>query len=61
MIVNLRLRPLLIQHPGILRCTLFRLKLAAAADQRTVKDLVLEFIEGKLQEMEKKGLLPKRK
>lgn len=43
------------------RNTLFRLKMAAAAEQRTVKDLVLELIEGKIQEMEKKGLLPKGK
>ncbi|MCA9470308.1 MAG: hypothetical protein KC643_33345 [Nitrospira sp.] len=39
----------------ISRSTLFRLKMAAAAEQRTVKDLVLELIEGKIQEMEKKG------
>ncbi|MCA9470355.1 MAG: hypothetical protein KC643_33580 [Nitrospira sp.] len=37
------------------RSTLFRLKMAAAAEQRTVKDLVLELIEGKIQELEKKG------
>ena len=43
------------------RSTLFRLKMAAAAEQRTVKDLVLELIEGKIQELEKKGLLPKSK
>jgi hypothetical protein len=40
---------------------LFRLKMAAAAEQRTVKDLVLELIEGKIQDLEKKGLLPKGK
>jgi hypothetical protein len=43
------------------RETLFRLKMAAAAEQRTVKDLVLDLIEKKLQELEKKGLLPKGK
>lgn len=43
------------------RETLFRLKMAAAAEQRTVKDLVLELIDGKIQELEKKGLLPKSK
>jgi len=43
------------------RETLFRLKMAAAAEQKTVKDLVLDLIEKKLQELEKKGLLPKGK
>jgi len=42
------------------RETLFRLKMAAA-EQRTVKDLVLELVNGKIQELEKKGLLPKGK
>jgi hypothetical protein len=35
--------------------------MAAAAEQRTVKDLVLDLIEGKIQDLEKKGLLPKGK
>jgi len=35
--------------------------MAAAAEQRTVKDLVLELLERKIQELEKKGLLPKGK
>jgi hypothetical protein len=43
------------------RQTLYRLKMAAAAEQKTVKDLVLDLIENKLQELEKKGLLPKGK
>ena len=46
---------------NIPRNMLFRLKMAAAAEQRTVKDLVLELIEGKIQNLEKKGLLPKGK
>ena len=46
---------------NIPRNTLYRLKMAAAAEQRTVKDLVLELIEGKSQDQEKKGLLPKGK
>lgn len=46
---------------NIPRNTFFRLKMAAAAEQRSVKDLVLDLIEAKLQEMEKKGLLPKEK
>ena len=40
---------------------LFRLKMAAAAEHRTVKDLLLELIKGKIQELEKKGILPKGK
>ncbi len=43
------------------RETLFRLKMAAAAEQKTVKDLVLGLIEAKLQDLEKNGLLPKGK
>jgi hypothetical protein len=35
--------------------------MAAAAEQKTIKDLVLELIQQKLQELEKKGLLPKGK
>ena len=46
---------------GIEKATLFRLKMAAAAEHRTVKDLVLQLIEGKIQELEKKGILPKGK
>ena len=46
---------------NIPRTTLFKLKMAAAAEQRTLKDLVLELIEGKIQELEKKGILPKNK
>ena len=43
------------------RSTLFRLKMAAAAEEKTVKELVLELVDGKIQELEKKGLLPKGK
>lgn len=43
------------------RETLYRLKMAAAAEQKTVKDLVLELIDEKIQQLEKKGLLPKGK
>jgi hypothetical protein len=39
----------------------FRLKMAAAVEQKTVRDLLLELIEAKIQELEKKGLLPKGK
>lgn len=43
------------------RETLYRLKMAAAVEHKTVKDLVLELIEMKIQELEKKGQLPKGK
>ncbi|MDR4485381.1 MAG: hypothetical protein R3B95_19650 [Nitrospirales bacterium] len=46
---------------GIPVDTYFRLKMAAAAEHKSVKDLLLELIEGKIQELEKKGLLPKGK
>ena len=35
--------------------------MAAAAEQKTVKDLVLELLERKLQDLERKGQLPKGK
>jgi hypothetical protein len=43
------------------RSTLYRLKMAAAAEEKTIKDLVLELIDQKIQDLEKKGLLPKGK
>jgi hypothetical protein len=43
------------------RETLFRLKMAAAAEQKTVKDLILELVAERIQELERKGLLPKVK
>jgi hypothetical protein len=46
---------------GIPRETIYRLKMAAAAEHRTVKDLILELVEEKIQDLEKKGILPKGK
>ncbi len=46
---------------GIPKELLYRLKMAAAAEHRTVKDLLLELIRGKIEELERKGLLPKGK
>lgn len=37
----------------------YRLKMAAAAEHKTVRDLVVELIEGKIQELEKRGVLPR--
>jgi hypothetical protein len=46
---------------NISRSTFFRLKMAAAAEEKSVTDLVLELIENKIRELEGKGLLPKGK
>jgi hypothetical protein len=46
---------------GIPKETIFRLKMAAAAEHRTVKGFILSLIEERIQELEKKGLLPKGK
>jgi hypothetical protein len=46
---------------GLPRELFYRLKMAAAAEHKTVRELVLGLIEEKIQELEKKGLLPKRK
>ena len=40
---------------------IFRLKMVAAAEHRTVKGFILALIEERIQELEKKGLLPKGK
>jgi len=39
----------------------YRLKMAAAVERKSVRTLVLELIERRIQELEKKGLLPKGK
>ncbi len=39
----------------------YRLKIAAAVERKSVRTLVLELIERRIQELEKKGLLPKGK
>ena len=41
--------------------TFYRLKMAAAVERKSVRRLVLELIEGRIQELERKGLLPKWK
>ena len=38
-----------------------RAKIAAAVEGKTIKSMLLEALEEKIQEMEKKGLLPKGK
>ena len=55
------------EHQGTLNIrqipkdTIYRLKMAAAAEHRTVKGFILALIEERIQELEKKGLLPKGK
>jgi hypothetical protein len=46
---------------GIHKDLIFRLKMAAAAEHRTVKGFFLVLIEERIQELEKKGMLPKSK
>jgi predicted DNA-binding protein len=41
------------------RETFSRLKMAVAAEKKTVRAMLLKLIEDKIQELEKKGLLPK--
>jgi hypothetical protein len=43
------------------RDLLVRLKMAAAVERQTVKELIIRLIEEKIQDLEKKGLLPKGK
>ena len=40
---------------------LYRVKLAAAVERRSVKGFLLALAEGRIQELEKQGLLPKGK
>ncbi len=40
---------------------IYRLKQAAAVERKTVKRLLLELIQAKIQQLERKGLLPKGK
>jgi hypothetical protein len=54
-------KPAALNIRDIPRDMFFRLKMAAALEHKTVKELVLDLIGGKLQELEKKGLLPKGK
>ncbi len=54
-------QPAALNIRGISRETFYRLKMAAAAEHKTVRELLLELIEGKIQELERKGVLPKGK
>lgn len=39
----------------------YRIKMAAAAEHKSVRDLIMDLLDEKIQELEKKGLLPKGK
>ena len=45
----------------ILRELLVKMKMAAAVERRTLKGFLLSLAEDRIQELEKKGLLPKEK
>ncbi len=38
-----------------------RVKIAAAVEEKTIKALLIEAMEARLQELERKGLVPKGK
>ena len=38
-----------------------RLRMAALAEQTTVRDLLIDLVQGHLKDLEKKGVLPKGK
>ena len=46
---------------GVPKELIFRLKMAAAAERRTVKGFLLALAEERIAELEKKGLVPKGK
>ena len=56
-----------VEKPGninirdIPRDLLVKMKMAAALERQSVKELILSLVEQKVQDLEKKGLLPKGK
>lgn len=46
---------------GISKETIYRLKMAAAAEHRSVKGFILALVEERIQELERQGILPKGK
>lgn len=46
---------------GISKETIYRLKMAAAAEHRSVKGFILALVEERIEELERKGILPKGK
>jgi len=54
-------KPAALNIRDIPREMFFRLKMAAALEHKSVKELILDLVKEKLQDLEKKGLLPKAK
>jgi hypothetical protein len=46
---------------GIPRSLMRRVKMAAAHEGKTVKDLLMELAQARIEELERKGILPKGK
>lgn len=46
---------------GVPKDLIYRMKMAAAAERRTVKGFLLALAEERIQELERKGILPKGK
>jgi hypothetical protein len=46
---------------GVPKNLIYRMKQAALAERRTVKGFLLALAEERIQEMERKGILPKEK
>ncbi len=46
---------------GVSRELLHRFKLTAVTERKSVKGLLLELMQAKIQELERKGILPKGK
>jgi len=46
---------------GVSKDFIYRIKMAAAAERRTVKGFFLALAEERIQELERKGILPKGK
>jgi len=46
---------------GVPKDLVFKMKMAAAAEHRSVKGFLLALVEERIQELERKGILPKAK
>jgi hypothetical protein len=46
---------------GVPKDLIFKMKMIAAVERRSVKGFILALVEERIQELERKGLLPKMK
>jgi hypothetical protein len=46
---------------GVPKDLIFKMKMIAAVERRTIKGFILALVEERIQELERKGLLPKFK